>query len=413
MAKPEDEREFDETTVIGGQQAWSATDRPQQPEPPIAGEPPSDAFTGDPSGPGSADDGDRTVVIEGSWSAPDPSSEPDPAAVPDPSVAPVPPSGPVSPPPSATGKSDPAKPGRHGKSELDKKRPELPAKPRRSERKKKDPVIPPGPVLVAEGLGLLTPAGWVFRDISLTLRPSSVVGIVGPAGTGRSSLLLALTGRMQANTGTLTVAGHSAADKPSAIRALTAVARIGTVIVPEPALTVRQSIDERCLLDDVDPRIGRVRFDEACAAMRLKFEPSALTGSMVGDQATLFSVALACVAGQRRDRPGRPGPGRVDRGPADDDRRPGPAGQDRADHHPDHHRPHPGDGLRCRPGPDASGRCRDVAPGGSRPRRRGPPARPGRRQPSATGPRAAGLWCAGRRSVRQVEAGLCRRSRRR
>ena len=178
---------------------------------------------------------------------------------------------------------------------MDKKQPELPAKPRRSERKKKDPVIPPGPVLVAENLGLLTPGGWVFRDISLTLRPSSVVGIVGPAGTGRSSLLLALTGRMQANTGTLTVAGHTAKDKPSAIRALTAVARIGTVITAEPALTVRQSIDERCLLDDVDPRIGRARFDEACAAMRLKFEPSVLTGSMVGDQATLFSVALACV----------------------------------------------------------------------------------------------------------------------
>ena len=289
MAKPEDERESDETTVIGGQQAWSAADRPQQSEPPIAGEPPAEAFAGNPSDPGTADDGDRTVVIEGSWSAPDPSVEPGPSA------APVPPGGPVPPPGQQAAATDPATSGRHGKSELDKKQPELPAKPRRSERKKKDPVIPPGPVLVAENLGLLTPGGWVFRDISLTLRPSSVVGIVGPAGTGRSSLLLALTGRMEANTGTLTVAGHSAKDKPSAIRALTAVARIGSVITPEPALTVRQSIDERCLLDDVDPRIGRARFDEACAAMRLKFEPTVLVGSMVGDQATLLSVALACV----------------------------------------------------------------------------------------------------------------------
>ena len=129
-------------------------------------------------------------------------------------------------------------------------------------------------MLVAAGLGLLTKTGWVFQNIDLTLRPGSVAAIVGPAGTGRSCLLLALTGRMAANTGRLMVAGHLMEDEQSQIRAITAVARIGSLAVPEPGLTVRESIDERCLLDNVDAKIGRTRFDDACNAMRVTFDPS-------------------------------------------------------------------------------------------------------------------------------------------
>jgi len=157
------------------------------------------------------------------------------------------------------------------------------------------PLQPPEPVLVASGLGLLTKNGWVFQDINLTLRAATVAAIVGPAGTGRSCLLLALTGRMAANTGTLIVAGHSIRDKPGAIRAVTAVARIGSLTEPERGLTVSQAVTQQCLLEDVNTLIGRARFIEASAALRIAFTPSALVASLVGEQATLFAVALACV----------------------------------------------------------------------------------------------------------------------
>ena len=64
---------------------------------------------------------------------------------------------------------------------------------------------------------------------------------------------------------------------------------------PEPGLTVRESIDEQCLIDNVDAKIGRTRFADAAAAMGLTFDPSALVGTLVGAEATLFAVALACV----------------------------------------------------------------------------------------------------------------------
>ncbi|WP_420121600.1 ABC transporter ATP-binding protein [Nakamurella sp.] len=157
------------------------------------------------------------------------------------------------------------------------------------------PPPPPGPALVATGLGLLGPSGWVFQNIDLTLRAASVAAVVGPSGTGRSSLLLALSGRLRATAGTLSVAGHSYRDKPSAVRQLTAIARVGAITVPEPVLTVREFVTQRCLLEDVGLPEGRTRFAAACDALQLQLDPAIPVGTLSGDKATLLAVAAACV----------------------------------------------------------------------------------------------------------------------
>ena len=93
-------------------------------------------------------------------------------------------------------------PGRDRRRRRLKRLREKKAKPAKSKEVKRPEAqtldLPPGPVLVANGLGLLTKNGWIFKDINLQLRPTTVAAMVGPAGTGRSSLLLALTGRMAA-----------------------------------------------------------------------------------------------------------------------------------------------------------------------------------------------------------------------
>jgi ABC-type branched-subunit amino acid transport system ATPase component len=295
MTRDDDPREIDDTTIAaGGQQAWSAVGPQAEPQPPLAGDPPPADFAGSPTqaGAGSAQpsaadqnpgDWDERERIRRQWDSPErggrnwdgqdwvDSDQPDqPDRVvnaghhPDAQAVIAPPS---SGPAELTSGREPAD----------------------------EPKPPPGPVLAAAGLGLLTKAGWVFQNVDITLRPGSVAAIVGPAGTGRSCLLLALTGRMETNTGRLMVAGHLMEDAQAKIRAMTAVARIGSVAVPEPGLTVRESIDERCLMDNINARIGRTRFIDACNAMRITFDPAALVGSLVGEQATLFAVALACV----------------------------------------------------------------------------------------------------------------------
>ena len=158
-----------------------------------------------------------------------------------------------------------------------------------------DPPPAPAPALVATGLGLMGEPDWVFRDVDLAVAPGTLAAVVGPAGSGRSSLLLTLAGRMKPTAGTLTVLGHDLAADPAGVRDLTSVARIAAVIGAEPALTVRESVDERCLVDDVDPAQGRRRFEQACALLQFTPDPSALAEGLVGERGTLLAVALASV----------------------------------------------------------------------------------------------------------------------
>ena len=155
------------------------------------------------------------------------------------------------------------------------------------------PAPTPTAALAATGLGLQHGADWIFRDVDLTVAPGTLAAVVGPAGSGRSSLLLTLAGRMQPTAGTLSVLGHDRAADAAAVRELTSVARAAGVIGPEPALTVRESIDERCLVDDVDPAEGHRRFERACAAMQFTPDPTALVETVVGERGTLLAVALA------------------------------------------------------------------------------------------------------------------------
>lgn len=161
-----------------------------------------------------------------------------------------------------------------------------------------DPTAPPPeppPALVAKDLSLVTGDGVVFRAVDITVQPGTVAAIVGPSGTGRSCLLLALTGRMAHSAGTLKVAGHDATEGLARLRSLTGVARISYRIGPEPTLTVAESVDERCLLEDVPLPEGRQRFAEVCQTLELQVAPSTLVRDIGGVDGTKLAVALAAV----------------------------------------------------------------------------------------------------------------------
>ncbi|WP_051267123.1 ATP-binding cassette domain-containing protein [Nakamurella lactea] len=153
----------------------------------------------------------------------------------------------------------------------------------------------PGPALVARGLSLRGSRGQVFADVALTVAVGETVLLVGPAGTGRSCLLLALTGRMAGATGELTVAGHSMAAEPRKVRARTSVARISEMIVPEPNLTVAESIVERGLLDDVKGDAVRQRFDAAADILGLPADRGVLVDELSAADRTALALALAFI----------------------------------------------------------------------------------------------------------------------
>jgi len=101
------------------------------------------------------------------------------------------------------------------------------------------------PVVSARGLGLRTRRGWVFRDVDLDVNPGELLMLPGPAGSGRTSLLLALAGRFKITDGALQRHGRAA------------LAYVPGVTDPDPNLTVAEHVRERRLL------LGRAgRLDE-------------------------------------------------------------------------------------------------------------------------------------------------------
>jgi ABC-type multidrug transport system ATPase subunit len=175
-----------------------------------------------------------------------------------------------------------------------------------------------GLAVSARDFGLKGPRGWAFRGISLEAEPGSLIAIEGPSGSGRTCLLLALTGRMKPTEGTAVVGDVRPPKRMAALRQVSALAHVPGVTDLEPALTVAEHLRERALLQRrfgdslrglFRPRRERrdeaaLRVDAALAAAGL--DPAALpkgSRTAVRDlerlEALRLSVALALIGGPR------------------------------------------------------------------------------------------------------------------
>jgi ABC-type multidrug transport system ATPase subunit len=105
-----------------------------------------------------------------------------------------------------------------------------------------------GIAVTAEGFGLKGSRGWAFRGVDLAAEPGALIAVEGPSGSGRTSLLLALTGRMKATEGTATVGGARLPKQLAAVRRFSAPANVAGVTDLDPALTVAEHVRERALL---------------------------------------------------------------------------------------------------------------------------------------------------------------------
>ncbi|OEJ96616.1 ATP-binding cassette domain-containing protein [Streptomyces thermolilacinus] len=106
----------------------------------------------------------------------------------------------------------------------------------------------PGAAVRAEGFGVKGPRGWAFRGIDVDAAPGSLVALAGPSGSGRTCLLLALTGRMKAAEGFAEVGGVRLPRKMAAVRRFSALAHVPGVSDLDPAFTVAEHLREAALL---------------------------------------------------------------------------------------------------------------------------------------------------------------------
>jgi ABC-type multidrug transport system ATPase subunit len=106
----------------------------------------------------------------------------------------------------------------------------------------------PGTGVTARGLGLKGPRGWAFRGVTFDAEPGSLIAIEGPSGSGRTCLLLALTGRMKPTEGAAAVGEWKLPKQMAAVRRSSGLAHVAGVTDLEPALTVGEHLLERALL---------------------------------------------------------------------------------------------------------------------------------------------------------------------
>ncbi|MFE7895296.1 ATP-binding cassette domain-containing protein [Streptomyces sp. NPDC057412] len=172
--------------------------------------------------------------------------------------------------------------------------------------------------VTARNLGLRGPRGWAFRAVSFEAGPGSLITIEGPSGSGRTCLLLALTGRMKPTEGTASVDGTELPRRMAAVRRVSALAHVPGVTDLDPALTVGEHLRERALLQSrfgdslralLRPRqegraARRKRIEDALTAAGLDLEslpkgPRTAVRDLERSEALRLSLALALIARPR------------------------------------------------------------------------------------------------------------------
>ncbi|MEV6679787.1 ATP-binding cassette domain-containing protein [Streptomyces erythrochromogenes] len=107
---------------------------------------------------------------------------------------------------------------------------------------------PHGAAVKAEDFGLKGPRGWAFRGIGLDAAAGSLIAVEGPSGSGRTCLLLALTGRMKPTEGHAEVGRHRLPKKMAAVRRIAALGPVPGVNDLDQSLTVAEQLREGALL---------------------------------------------------------------------------------------------------------------------------------------------------------------------
>jgi ABC-type branched-subunit amino acid transport system ATPase component len=146
--------------------------------------------------------------------------------------------------------------------------------------------------ITGRGLTARGPSGSVFENIDLQIHPGELAVVTGASGTGRTCMLLALSGRLRLVAGTLKVAGLTLPRRAGTARKLLVAARLRPGVELEPQHRVRQVVREREMISGVRRESIARGFD----LVGIDPRPSVLVGDLHPVDQLLLAVALAAAA---------------------------------------------------------------------------------------------------------------------
>lgn len=147
--------------------------------------------------------------------------------------------------------------------------------------------------IAASGLGLFTSSGWVYRDVDLDVPPGSVALVSGPAGCGKTALLLTLATRMRPSAGALRLGDCDAAAQPQRARRLVGLGETAGVNELDATLTVGDQVKAELALHG--KRRSRADVALALAPVGLELDARVKVGDLHAADRLLLGVALALI----------------------------------------------------------------------------------------------------------------------
>lgn len=138
----------------------------------------------------------------------------------------------------------------------------------------------------------------VLQGLDLELWPGQVVAVMGPSGTGKSSLLGVVSGLLAASAGAVEVAGHNFATLDGPRRAAVRRRHLGMVFqAPEllPELCVRDNVALTMIFDGAKKSTSRERAQAALDDVGLAALGDRRVDEISGGEAQRVALARALV----------------------------------------------------------------------------------------------------------------------
>jgi ABC-2 type transport system ATP-binding protein len=147
----------------------------------------------------------------------------------------------------------------------------------------------PGPAIEAAGLRVVRGGRTVLDDLSFTIPPGRITGLLGPSGCGKSTLMRAVVGSQAHVTGTLNVLGHPAGHRSLRPR-LGYVTQAPSVYAD---LTARQNLDYYASVLGIAHRDRAAQVERALTDVNLMSHADNLAANLSGGQRGRVSLAVA------------------------------------------------------------------------------------------------------------------------
>lgn len=144
-------------------------------------------------------------------------------------------------------------------------------------------------VLEVKGLNVFYGTFQAVKDVSFEVKPGEIFGLLGPNGAGKTSTLSSIEGLIKAQSGSITVAGYNAAEKPRYARASIGVQLQFTSFQPE--LTLSEIV--RLYAGIYGVAMPQEKLIDLLQAIKLEDAGSKKFGQLSGGQQQRVSLAIA------------------------------------------------------------------------------------------------------------------------